>query len=78
MELNTAKSQVARLALCGFGKAGQIHFHGIRRSHRCEFKYIVDLTEDESVRRRITSVLDEYHVKGVVLVAKENIDDVNC
>jgi len=59
MESATEK-KIVKLALCGFGKAGQIHFHGIRRSHRCKLKYIVDLVEEESVRRRITSVLHEH------------------
>ena len=37
----------------------------------------MDLTEDESVREKIISVLDEYRVKGVRLVAPDRIDDVS-
>ena len=77
MELNTTKSKVASSLWFRQSWTDSLP-RRIRRSHRCELKYIVDLTEDESVRRRITSVLDEYCVKGVVLVAKENIGDVNC
>ena len=38
------KSRVG-IALCGFGRAGKIHFHSIRENHRCDLKYVVDVAE---------------------------------
>lgn len=47
------------IALCGFGRAGKIHFHSIRENHRCRLKYVVDLAEAlDSVQK----YLEEYNL----------------
>ena len=47
------------IALCGFGRAGKIHFHNIRQNHRCVFKYVVDLGEALDT---VQKYLEEYNV----------------
>ena len=47
------------IALCGFGRAGKIHFHDIRQNHRCELKYVVDVSEALDT---IHKYLSEYNV----------------
>ena len=47
------------VALCGFGRAGKIHFHSIRENHRCELKYVVEVAEALGSLRKY---LDEYNV----------------
>lgn len=55
------------LALCGLGRAGNIHFKGIRLNHRCRLKYIV---EDEVAKAERT--LATYNMIGVkVLPGKD-------
>ena len=55
------------LALCGLGRAGQIHFKGIRLNHRCKLKYIVEDEVDKAER-----FLTTYNVTGVkVLQGKD-------
>ena len=63
-------ADTVKLALCGFGRAGKIHFNGIRFNHRCELKYIVDCFEEPSVLNSITSVLDEYRMLSSVTLVK--------
>lgn len=47
------------IALCGFGRAGKLHFHSIRQNHRCVLKYVVDVEEAlDSVRK----FLEEYNL----------------
>ena len=47
------------IALCGFGRAGKIHFHSIRQNHRCIFKYVVDVSE---ALGGVQKHLEEYSV----------------
>lgn len=47
------------IALCGFGRAGKIHFHSIRQNHRCIFKYVVDLGE---ALGGVQKYLEEYNL----------------
>jgi hypothetical protein len=47
------------IALCGFGRAGKIHFHSIRQNHRCIFKYVVDVGE---ALGGIQKYLEEYNL----------------
>ena len=55
------------LALCGLGRAGQIHFKGIRLNHRCKLKYIVEDEVDKAERALAT-----YNMTGVkVLPGKD-------
>ncbi len=61
------------VVLCGFGRAGQIHFHGIRRNHRCKLLYVVD---NKEVQEKINEVLDTYLITGVQIVPPEKYDEV--
>ncbi len=70
------KNGVVGVALCGFGRAGQIHFHGIRQNHRCSLRYVVDIIEEPGVLERITAVLTEYHMTHVKPVSKKQFDEV--
>jgi hypothetical protein len=47
------------IALCGFGRAGKIHFHSIRQNHRCIFKYVVDVGETLG---GVQKYLEEYNL----------------
>lgn len=64
------------VVLCGFGRAGKIHFNGIRSNHLCTLKYVVDLVEKESIRESIQAQLDEYFMEGVRLVGVNEFSDV--
>ena len=70
------KNRIIGVALCGFGRAGQIHFHGIRQNHNCKLKYIVDMIEVSSVLDTIQGRLAEYHMTGVRPVSREEFDEV--
>lgn len=59
------------LALCGLGKAGQIRLKGIRYSHRCWLKYIV---EDEVEKAR--GILATYNMTDVTVVAGKDLSQV--
>ena len=59
-----ARRQVV-VALCGFGRAGQIHFNGLRVNHRCVLKYVVDQVEDTQVAERIRSTLTTYNQDSI-------------
>jgi len=52
------------LALCGLGRAGQIHFKGIRLNHRCKLKYIVE-DEIEKAERTLTT----YNMSDIKVLA---------
>ena len=55
------------LALCGLGRAGSIHFKGIRLNHRCKLKYLVE-DEVEKAKRALST----YNVTGIkVLPGKD-------
>lgn len=69
------KSKVAGVALCGFGRAGQIHFGNLRSNYRCNLKYIVDLKEP-AVQKRIADTLDKYNVTSITLVGVEDFEEV--
>ena len=57
------------IALCGFGRAGQIHFNGVRSNHRCQLRYIVDkVQQDDSIKRFIQGKLEEYMLQEQVKV----------
>ena len=61
-EKSPGKRQVS-LALCGFGRAGKIHFSGIRANHRCRLKYIVDCFDIPEVLETVRAVLDEHRMQ---------------
>ena len=52
------------LALCGLGRAGHIHFKGIRLNHRCRLKYIVENEIDKA-----ESILTTYNMSEVTVVS---------
>ena len=65
------------LALCGFGRAGKIHFSGIRANHRCRLKYIVDCFDIPEVLETVRAVLDEYRMLDTVkLVQPSEFENV--
>lgn len=70
MDQSTEKKRTVNVALCGFGRAGKIHFHGIRLNHRCRLKYIVDCLNLPDVHKTIQAHLEEYNLtdSGVTLV----------
>ncbi len=70
------KNRVVGVALCGFGRAGHIHFHGIRQNHHARLKYVVDMIGEEGVLERIAGCLAEYHMTHVQPVSKEQFDEV--
>ena len=65
------------VVICGFGKAGQIHFNGVLANHLCSLKYIVDLVENDSVKANIQSKLDEVLMEGVKIVGIKGFEDVS-
>lgn len=64
------------MVLCGFGRAGQIHFNGIRKNHRCKLLYIVDQVEDAAIKSRIQAKLDEYMMENVKIVGMDCFEKV--
>ena len=69
------KSRVG-IALCGFGRAGQIHFHGIRQNYRCSLKYIVDVAETVT-RGSIQEFLERYNLSNVAkVISTEEFENV--
>ena len=63
-------TDTVKLALCGFGRAGMIHFRGIRINPRCQLKYIVDCFDDPAVLKKVTCVLEEYRMRDSVTLVK--------
>lgn len=55
----TGRKTRVGIALCGFGRAGKIHFHSIRQNHRCLLKYVVDVAEAQDSLR---DYLEEYNL----------------
>ena len=68
MESKSSIQEHVVLALCGFGRAGQIRFKGIQRSHRCRLKYIV---EDEVERANM--ILAKHNMFDVTVVAGKDL-----
>ncbi len=58
-------NDVTVLAVCGFGRAGKMHFTTIRKSHRCNLKYIVDVASQIEVIKEFLKVYHCTHVKVV-------------
>ena len=53
------------VALCGFGRAGSIHFKGLRMNHRCILKYVV---EDPRMADKVQTALATYNLESVTKV----------
>lgn len=70
MDRTTERKRRVNVALCGFGRAGKIHFHSIRLNHRCRLKYIVDSFNLPDAYKTIQAHLEEYNLtdSGVTLV----------
>ena len=70
---NNQKNRVG-IALCGFGRAGKIHFHGIRQNHRCNLKYVVDAVESMS---SIQECLERYNLSDTAkAISTEDFENV--
>ena len=64
------------IALCGFGRAGQIHFRGIRQNYRCSLKYIVDVAETVT-RGSIQEFLERYNLSNMAkVISAEEFENV--
>ena len=66
------------VSICGFGRAGKIHFRGILKNQYCNLKYIVDRLDIEEVKATICATLEKYMVEGVQLVDAEAFEEVCC
>ena len=76
MQSSTPKPPVV-LALCGFGRAGNIHFQGIRTNPRCRLKYVVDCFELPAVLQAAQGKLAEFRMlDSVSLVRTSNYESV--
>ena len=64
------------VVICGFGRAGKIHFEGIRKNHLCSLRYIVDQVENEAIKTAIEKKLDEYLLEGVKVVGIQAFENV--
>ena len=64
------------ISICGFGRAGKIHFRGILKNQYCNLKYIVDRLDIEDVKATIYSTLKENMVEGVQIVDTEAFEEV--
>ena len=64
---------VVTVAICGFGRAGKMHFTTIRKSHRCKLKYIVDIS---SQVRSIEEHLKEWNLSQVKVVVNEEAERI--
>ena len=71
----TQKKTRVGIALCGFGRAGKIHFHSIRQNHRCILKYVVDVGEAlDSIRKYV----EEYNLSDKTkAVSTEDFEKVD-
>ena len=69
--------RVVNVALCGFGRAGKIHFHNIRVNYRCKLKYIVDCFDVPTVTKGVRDVLEKYYMEdGVTFVKASEFEAV--
>lgn len=67
------------IALCGFGRAGRIHFNGVRKNCRSKLLYIVDrVEEDPAVKKLIESMVEEFMLEGVKIVGLKSYETVSC
>lgn len=70
------KKRIVGVTLCGFGRAGQIHFNGLRQNYNCKLKYIVDMINVPAVLETIRENLDKYHMQGVRPVSVQEFEEV--
>ena len=75
-EGNKKVSRIIGVALCGFGRAGQIHFNGLRQNYNCKLKYIVDMINVPTVLETVREKLDKYHMQDVQLVSVQEFEEV--
>lgn len=55
--------------LCGLGRAGTIHFNSIRKNHRCNLKYIVDVRLEH-----VQKVVSTFNMDAVQAIAPESYE----
>ena len=76
--MSHCKKKKVGLALCGFGRAGQIHFNGVCKNPRCRLKYIVDLMDgNEEVKNLIDGKLEENMLEDVKVVGAGCFEEVS-
>ena len=73
---NKMSSRIIGVALCGFGRAGQIHFNGLQQNYNCKLKYIVDMINVPTVLETVREKLDKYHMQDVQPVSMEEFEEV--
>lgn len=64
-----AETPIVTIALCGFGRAGNMHFTTIRQSYRCKLKYVVDVT---SRLEEVRIALRKWNMVDVIVVPSES------
>lgn len=67
-------SQQIGVVICGFGRAGQIHFSGIGKNHLCKLKYVVEV---DTIKELVQAKLDEYFMKEVKVVGVQVYENVS-
>ena len=70
MEESVGRRKRVTVALCGFGRAGRIHFNSIRQNHRCHLKYIVDVFGNSDVLKFARDKLQEYYLLDTVALVE--------
>ena len=62
------------IALCGFGRAGNIHFKGVIQNHRCSLKYVVERAE---ILESVQEYLDKYNLSDTARpITTEDFENV--
>lgn len=64
-------SPIVTLALCGFGRAGNMHLTSIRSSYRCQLKYVVDIP---AALDSIRSTLKTFNLTDVRIVSVDEFE----
>ena len=70
MERAGEDGKKSNLALCGFGRAGKIHFSGIRTNPRCRLKYVVDRFNIPEVLKVVRAALEEFGMLNTVTLVQ--------
>ncbi len=61
------------LAVCGFGRAGKIHFSSICRSPECRLKYVVDVS---CQKEKIEDYLKQWNCGHIKFVSTEEFENI--
>ena len=66
-------SPIVTLALCGFGRAGNMHLTSIRYNYRCQLKYVVDIP---AALDSIRSTLKTFNLTDVRVVSVDEFESI--